>query len=227
MCRRISELVRQRRQQPELRRHQSRAGVHQQKASCAVRVFHFARAKTRLTDQRRLLVSQNPRHRDTANRRKRGLAINFAAGAHLRQHRSRHLKRLQQLFVPIQCFYIEELCAARICHVCRVHASPGSAGEVPEKKRIDISEKQFARRGFLSRAGNIFEQPAQLQPAEIRAEWQAGFRTEAVLSACCGKAFHVIGNTGVLPNDGIGNRLSGLALPNHRSFALIRNADRR
>src|SRR5260370_21407182 len=106
-----------------------------------------------------------------------------------------------------------------------MNASLRSAGQVPKEKGIDISKQQLARCGFLSGARNIFEQPAQLQAAEVGAQRQSGLLPEAGLSAFAGEARDIFSNSRVLPNNRIRNRLSGLALPAQRGLPLIGDAD--
>src|SRR5207302_9611273 len=91
---------------------------------------------------------------------------------------------------------------------------------------IYISKQQLAPCGFLSVARNIFEQPAQLQAAEVRAQRQSSLLPEALLSAFAGEAHDIFRNSRVLPNNRIGNRLAGLALPQDGGLPLIGDADR-
>ncbi len=106
-----------------------------------------------------------------------------------------------------------------------MHAAPRPAGKIPDQKGIDISEQQLAGSGLGARVRDIFQDPPQLQAAEVRAQRQASLRTEAVLPALLGKARYLIDDTRVLPDDGVRNRPSGLALPDHRGLALIRDAN--
>src|ERR1700730_5573955 len=108
-----------------------------------------------------------------------------------------------------------------------MNASLRSASQVPKEKGIDISKQQLARCCFLSGARNIFKQPAQLQAAEVRAQWQSGLLPEAVLAALPGEARDIFRNSRVLPNNRIRNRLAGLALPKDGGLPLIGDADRR
>src|SRR5882672_11279080 len=84
-----------------------------------------------------------------------------------------------------------------------MHSASWSARQIPQEKSVDISEKQLASRRLLPGAGNIFKQPAQLQAAEVRAQWQSGLQPEAVLPALAGEARDIIRNPHVLPNNRI------------------------
>src|SRR6267142_2133403 len=96
-----------------------------------------------------------------------------------------------------------------------MHSASWSARQIPQEKSVDISEKQLASRRLLPGAGNIFKQPAQLQAAEVRAQWQSGLQPEAILPALAGEA-----------RDIVRNRLAGLALPQDGGLPLIGDADR-
>src|SRR6266851_7492879 len=100
-------------------------------------------------------------------------------------------------------------------------AAQGTPGQVPKEKRIDISEKQLTGSRLFPDARNIFQQPAQLQATEVRAQGQPGLRPEAVLPATAGEARHIFGNPRVLPNNRIRNRLAALALPKDGGLPLI------
>ena len=108
-----------------------------------------------------------------------------------------------------------------------MHAALRASGQVPEEKRIDISEQQLASGRSFPCAGNILEQPTQLQTAEVRAQRQSSLRTEAALPAFPGEELDIFRNPRVLPNNRIGNRLAGFALPQDGGLPLIRDADRR
>src|SRR6267378_1057173 len=102
-----------------------------------------------------------------------------------------------------------------------MHSASWSARQIPQEKSVDISEKQLASRRLLPGAGNIFKQPAQLQAAEVRAQWQSGLQPEAILPALAGEARDIVRNPHVLPNNRIRNRLAGLALPQDGGPALL------
>src|ERR1700687_6197977 len=107
-----------------------------------------------------------------------------------------------------------------------MHSASWSARQIPQEKRVDISEKQLTSRCLPPGAGNIFKQPAQLQAAEVRAQRQSSLRPEAVLPALAGEARDIIRNPHVLPNNRIRKRLAGLALPQDCGLPLIGDADR-
>ena len=212
---------------PTFAGHGALAGVHQQKTAGAVGIFHFAGLETRLADQRRLLIAQNPGDGHAFDFIQRGFAVNFAAGANFRQHRARNFKCGQQLRIPIERLQIEQLRAAGVGYVRDVHSARRPAGKIPHQKRIDISKQKVACGSSFARAGDIGQYPANFQRAEIGAQRQAGLRAKAVLSALGGESRHVLGHARVLPHDGIGDRLAGFAVPHHRRFALIGDADGR
>src|SRR5277367_6893287 len=67
----------------------------------------------------------------------------------------------------------------------------------------------------------MFQEPAQFQAAEVRAQRQSRLSAKAVLSTVLPKMSDVFRNTRVLPNDRIGDRLARAAFAHHGSLALI------
>ena len=144
----------------------------------------------------------------------------------MRKHRARNLKCRQQIRVPIQRLQIEKLRPARVRYIRRVNSVLRPAGKVPQKKRVDIPEKQFPILGFLLRSGNIFQQPPQLQAAEVRAQRQTGLRAKTILPSLARKSSHLLCHPRVLPHNGIRDWLPRAALPHHGRFPLVGDADR-
>ena len=58
-----------------------------------------------------------------------------------------------------------------------------SAGQVPEEPGIDGAEERVAGLRFRARAGDVVQQPFELQPREVARERQAGFSAEPILAA--------------------------------------------
>src|SRR5271155_4770295 len=105
-----------------------------------------------------------------------------------------------------------------------MHAAMRAAGQLPDEKRVDIPEENFARLSLLPQAGYIFEKQANLQAAEVCCEWKAGFRAETILAALERKFLDEIRSAGVLPHERIGDGRSGSAIPEEGGFALVRDA---
>ena len=180
-----------------------------------------------MPNQRRLLIAQNSGNGHALDRAVRDRAIDFAARFHLRQHASRNFKCAQKFIVPIQRFQIEELRAAGVCHIRSVHTAAGPAGQIPQKKRIDISEEKFAGLRALRRPANVFQYPSQFQAAEICAERKAGFAAKPVLATLRAEVRNVRAHARVLPHDCVHYRLARRLFPDDGCLTLIRNADRR
>src|SRR5438552_3810726 len=226
MRRRVSEFVRNGCQQSELRGNGLLARVHQQEATSAVRIFYFAGPEARLPNQRRLLIAQDSGNGHALDRAVRDRAIDFASRFHLRQPASRNFKRAQKFIVPIQRFQIEELRAAGVCHICSVYAAAGPASQIPQKKRIDISEEKFAALRALRRPSNVFQYPSQFQAAEICAKRKTSFCAKPVLATLRTEMRNVRADARVLPYDCVHYRLARRLFPDDGCLTLIRNADR-
>ena len=146
-----------------------------------------------------------------------GIAI-----ADLRQNGGRHVQEPQQLVVPLIGGDVEELGAAGIG---RVGGMDLAAGQPPEEKTVDRAEGELA--GLCPRAGafHMVEEPGDLGAGEIGVDDEAGLFGDERLEAVLGKLVADIGGAPVLPDDGVVDRLAGLAIPDHDGLALIGNAD--
>src|SRR5208337_1775709 len=109
--------------------------------------------------------------------------VHFAARGNLRQHLNRNSEVFQYVPIPLQCVEVHQLRAAGIGHIGHVDAATRSAGEMPDQKSVDIAKQQIAGFGLRARARNIFENPANLETAEISSERKAGPGAIAILSA--------------------------------------------
>ena len=112
----------------------------------------------------------------------------------------------------------------RLALVQSVRCSPGQA---PQQEGIDIAEQQLARFGLLARAGDMVQQPADFQRAEVGGQRQAGLGAEAVRAALARQFGDVIRHARILPDQRVGQRLAGLAVPQDGGFALVGDAQRR
>ena len=119
---------------------------------------------------------------------------------------------------------VEEQRAARVRRVGDVHSA---AGQVPDEPGVDRAERELAALGALARAGHVVEQPLELRAREIGVDDEAGLRGEQ--SGVASRAQRVAQRRGaaILPDDRVGDRLAGRAIPQHRGLALIGDADRR
>ena len=71
------------------------SGIHQQKATCAVRIFHTARLKATLAEKGALLITRSAGNGDFSSiELKIGLAVNSAGRTYLRKNASRNIQQL-------------------------------------------------------------------------------------------------------------------------------------
>ncbi len=197
--------------------------MHQQETSGAIGVLGEARGEAGLPEQRRLLVARHAAH---WNGRAEQLRLRFAedaAGrAHLGQHFSRHAEQPQQLGVPAAGVDVVE---HRARGVAGIGGMDAPAGEVPQQPGVDGAEGEFAAGGARPCALHVIEQPAQLRAGEIRVGEQAGAAADLVLGAAGLQLVAQRGGAAVLPDDGVGQRLAGAAVPQHGGLALVGDAD--
>ena len=152
-----------------------------------------------------------------------GFAERVRGILHLRQHRARHVQQLEKIVVPCAGVDIKEQRARGIGGVGRVHLS---AGEAPQQVTIDSAEQQFAAHRACTRARDIIEDPGDLGAGKIGIDDQAGLGRDRWLVALVLQPRAEIGGAAVLPDDGAMNRQAGGAIPYHRRFALVGDADR-
>ena len=95
------------------------------------------------------------------------LAVDLAAGAHLRQDLARNPQQREQLVVPIARAEVEQQGARGVGHVGGMHAA---AGELPEQPGVDRAEGQFAALRPPPRAGHVVEEPREFRARKIGIE---------------------------------------------------------
>jgi len=99
--------------------------------------------------------------------------------------------------------------------------------EPPQQEGIDITEQHLARFRPLARAGEMVQQPADFQRAEIGGERQPGLGAEAAGAALARELGDVLVHARILPDQRVGQRLAGLAIPQDGGLALVGDAQRR
>ena len=144
------------------------------------------------------------------------------AVAHGRQQALRHAEHAAKTFIPLAKADIEHQRTRGIGGIGGVHLA---AGQPPQQKTIDRSEGELARLRGGARAFDLIEQPSDLAGGKIRVEQQPGFGGNLRLKAIASPRIAKFRGAPVLPDDGIVNGFAGDAVPQHRGFALIGNAD--
>ena len=102
----------------------------------------------------------------------------------------------------------------------------GSAREVPGQPAIDVPEQGVAGLRLGSCAGDILEQPGELEAGEIGGERQARPGAQTVLATFLRELRDKTIRARVLPDDRVVQRFSRSSVPNEGGFALIGDADR-
>ncbi len=179
----------------------------------------------RLAEQRRLLVAGDPgdrhaRRRRSSPRRRRPTRRTIA-----RQHRARNVEQAQAARRPTSPRVdVEEQRAARVGRIGDVRRA---AGQLPDEPRVDGAERELAAQRPLARAGHVVEQPLELGAREIGVEDEAGLARRSVAAwPAARSSSQMRRRPPVLPDDRVGDRPAGRAIPQHRRLALIGDADR-
>ena len=106
-----------------------------------------------------------------------------------------------------------------------MNACVGASRQVPDKESIDIAKQGVSGLGQLARATNVLQNPTNLQTAEVSGERQAGLLAETILPASLAEFSDPVCDAGVLPNQGVHQRLSSLAVPHDSGLTLVCNSD--
>ena len=101
-----------------------------------------------------------------------------------------------------------------------------ASAQFPDQPTVDRAKRQFAAFGHAASAFYMVQYPLQFGGRKIGVDQQARFVLHLVGVACLSQAQALRLSTPVLPNNGVVNRLSGVAAPNHRGFALVGDAHR-
>jgi hypothetical protein len=117
---------------------------------------------------------------------------------------------------------IEKHGARGVADIGGVHRT---MGELPDQPAVHRAKGQFAVECLRACAGHMVQNPFELGTGEIGINQQAG----AGLNCWRQTAFAQIEAGGfrpaVLPDDGVMNRDASAAVPDHRGFALVGDAD--
>ena len=148
-------------------------------------------------------------------------AIDFAAGAHLRQHTARDVKQREQLVVPVQRVDVVEHGAAGVAGVGNKHLA---LGQIPDEPSVNRAEAQLAALRPLARILDIIENPLDLGRGKIGVNNQPGLAANPV--ALVVQTVAVFRGAAVLPDDGVMYRLAGGAVPDDGGLALVGDANR-
>ena len=96
-----------------------------------------------------------------------------------------------------------------------------AAGQTPDQKSVDRTERQLSRRRLPAQFRVLTEQPGQFGAGEIGIEYQAGFFTKAVLQTTILQFPADFGAASALPDDGVMRRPTVGALPKQSSYNFV------
>ena len=213
---------RNRRNQPVLADGRLIARVHQQKATCSVCVFHHARLKAALTEERAVLIAAERRNGDGAPEDGR---IEHADHArcirHARQHGAGNVQRVEQRVVPIVLADVKEHRPARVGRVR--HMRP-PADEVPRQKAVHRAEADFPALGALVQPKPI-QQPAQLAAGKISVRHEPRHGFDVLFKSFLAESGDNRRGSAALPDNRVVQRPAGFPIPEQRGLALVGDAD--
>ena len=132
------------------------------------------------------------------------------------QHGARDAHDLEHIRIPVQGLQVHQHGAGGVGHIGDMHAALGAAGQVPDDPGVDVAEEHFALLSLGAHTGDIVQDPFDLGAGEIGRQRQTHFGAEAILAAVLGQLIADRIGAGVLPDDGIVNRLAGGACPTRR-----------
>ena len=117
---------------------------------------------------------------------------------------------------------VEDHGAAGVGVVGDVHAP---AGQLVDEPGVDSAEEELACLGASARAGDVVQQPLDLGAGEVGVGHEAGLFADHVAAAVGHQLVDDVGGAAALPDDGVGDGLAGLLVPDDRGLALVCDAD--
>src|SRR5207302_7786218 len=120
---------------------------------------------------------------------------------------------------------IHQLSAAGIGDIGDVNATQAAAGQLPNQKGIDVAKNHIARLGLFASTFYVFENPADLETAEIRGEWQASPAAKTILPTSFRKLADVLSNPRILPHERVRDGLASFAIPYDSGLTLVGDSD--
>ena len=166
-----------------------------------------------LTEERRLLIAGDAGDRHlsrgratwTSRRRRRSTrapsgSIDARARRTARSSSSSHVERVD----------VEQHRARGVADVGHMLAS---AGELPDQPGVDGAEREPAGARPVARAGDVVENPANLAGGEVGVDEQPGLLLDHRPCAVGLEPFAELRRAPILPDDGVVDRLAGVADP--------------
>ena len=105
------------------------------------------------------------------------VTIHLTGGLHLRHHRTRNLKQVQQLLIPLQRIDVKQHRTGSITYIRHVNFA---AGQTPNQPGIDGTEQQFPFCSTFTSSGNMIQDPFDLRRTEIGIDNQTCFLTNHI-----------------------------------------------
>ena len=208
------------RKQPPVRRHGIRPGVEKHEAAGAVGVLGVSGGEATLTEQRRLLITENAGHRYAGERS--GLdAVDTTDRRHdFGQRAARNAESGKKVFFPVQRNQVHQHRPARVGDIGDM-----APRQLPDQPRINRAKPETLPFRRLGNLDGVVEQPAHLGTGEICGEGQAGTRPESVRTVVSTQLPAQFSGAGVLPHDRR-REDAAVVIPGDRGLALVGDADR-
>src|ERR1700678_167149 len=100
-----------------------------------------------------------------------------------------------------------------------------ATGQFPDDPSINRAEKQVASLGTRANARHIIQNPGDFGAGEIGIQQQTGAFVDFFVMAGGTKLVAGFGRATILPDDGIMDGITGLAIPDDGGFALVGNTE--
>ena len=197
------------------------ARVHEHEAAGAVGVLHHARIGAHLTEERGLLIAGDARDGNAAAEQA-GLAVDFTGGADLGQHGFGNIENLQQLLVPTASLDVVEHGARGVADVGDVARA---IGQLPDQPRINRPEGELALLLQSAGAFDVVQDPLNFGPGEIGVDDQPRLAANERRVLFLLQPIASRGGASILPDDGVANGFTGVAIPDDDGLALVGDAN--
>ena len=198
--------------------------MEEHESARAVGVLGLSRLEATLPEERGLLVARSTANGDSRrNVRIVGHAEGTRARANLGHYLRGNVEQVEQFLVPAKLVDVEQHRAARVGDVGGMYLA---ARKVPDEPAVDGSEEQAT---LISKGACVFrvvEQPLDLACRKVRVRPQTG-RADDLLDDFRTRTELLDNGRGApaLPDDGVCNGTTRLAIPQHGRLALVGDAD--
>lgn len=197
------------------------AGVVEQEATGAVCVLGLTGREAELADEGSRLVTEAARDGDAGEGTSTDASVDLRGGDNLGEDDLLDAKELDELVVVLEGLDVHQHGSGGIGGIGDVSAAVETTEQVPEEPGVDGAESQVALLVDLSDLLVVVEHPSELDSSKVCGNGQAAEFLDSVGAGLGLELGHGLGGSGVGPDNGVGQRLTSLLVPDTGGFSLV------